>query len=153
MRRAACLVVTLVTMSGCSWHLGLGGLGFGGGLAPSGEGHVAAQVQDLAQQVVYLIGDAKLTDRRTSPMRCEDSGEYIMNTYAVPIPKERHDKALTTVRKHFLGLGWTIAEARDGSVSLTRSGKTLTMTSRKNSLALLVRSGCFRKAQTRRRPS
>lgn len=129
------------------------------------EAEITRQVTTLADQIVGVIGDTKLSNSASNAAPCEndtgdDSGtvNYVLGTYQVPLPNDRHAAAFTQVRDHWQTQKWDITEyrfdeaQRRGSVSAKEptNGSTFTLSSSASPemLTLLITSACYRDSTT-----
>lgn len=125
------------------------------------EADVTQQVNELADQIVGVIGDTTLSNPTSNAAPCEndtgdDSGEvnYVLGTYQIFLANDRHQAAFTQVRDHWRAQNWTITEdrfneqTREGSVSAKEpaDGSTFTLSSSASPkmLTLLITSACYR---------
>ncbi|MET8147821.1 hypothetical protein ACIBSW_24695 [Actinoplanes sp. NPDC049668] len=153
-------------MAACALALAATGCGGtddkdGNNVQAATEADITRQVNELADQIVVVIGEAKISNPTSNAAPCEndigdDSGtvNYVLGTYQIRLPNDRHQAAFTQVRDHWRGLNWTITadrfnqETREGSVSAKEptSGSTFTLTSSASPewLTLLITSACYR---------
>ena len=125
------------------------------------EAEITRQVNTLAEQIVGVIGDTKLSNPAANAAPCEnDTGDdtgtvnYLLGTYQIPLPNARHQAAFTQVRDHWRAQKWNITEdrfneaQRRGSVSAKEptSGSSFTLSSSASPemLTLLITSACYR---------
>jgi hypothetical protein len=153
----ACALTLSLTSMGCSDSNDKDGTT----VQAATEAEITAQVNALANQIVGVIGDTKLTNPTSNAAPCEnntgdDSGtvNYVLGTYQIPVPNDRHQAAFTQVRDHWRAQKWDITEdrfneaQRRGSVSAKEptSGSTFTLSSSASPkvLTLLITSACYR---------
>jgi hypothetical protein len=157
----ACVLTLSLTSMGCSDSNDKDG----STVQAATEAEITRQVDTLAEQIVGVIGDTKLSNQAANAAPCEnnigdDSGEvnYVLGTYQILLPNGRHQTAFTRVRDHWRALKWNITddrfneERREGSVSAKEptSGSTFTLSSSASPemLTLLITSACYRDSAT-----
>ena len=110
------LLVALLAVGGCSSRRNGEP---GQDIATATEASIVSRVERLATQIATVAGAKKLKDPATNAAPCEnnvgdtsESVQYVLGTYSIDLPRDKHRVAFTAVRDRWRNLGWQITDDR-----------------------------------------